>query len=76
MHPPILSHPLPETEVIPLLDEDDLDDELLAALGVVHHNPNLNLDADMTKVGSSFANSMVATTGKASDGVKCCKRGL
>lgn len=75
LHPPLPSHPPPETEATPPLDEDDLDDEFLASLGVVHHNPNLLLDADMTEVGSLAANLVVAPgDSTAPDGLKCRKR--
>ncbi|KMT17832.1 hypothetical protein BVRB_2g033690 [Beta vulgaris subsp. vulgaris] len=71
LHPPLHSHPLPETEATPPLDEDDLDDEFLGALGVVHHNPNLLLDADMTEGGSVAANLVVAPgDSTAPDGLK------
>lgn len=33
--------------ISPNLDEEDIDEEFISALGTIHHNPHINFDANM-----------------------------
>lgn len=47
--------PLSATDTLPLSsaqEDDDLNDEFISTLGVIHHNPNINFDAEMSAFSS------------------------
>uniref|UniRef100_A0A803LN34 DUF4283 domain-containing protein n=1 Tax=Chenopodium quinoa TaxID=63459 RepID=A0A803LN34_CHEQI len=50
-----LNPPVPEKESF-VDDEDDLDEAFFNALGVIHHSPEINFDADMTASPSCDTN--------------------
>ncbi|KMT07258.1 hypothetical protein BVRB_6g148910 [Beta vulgaris subsp. vulgaris] len=71
LHPPRADPPPAGAEDSLLaLPEDDIDDAFLQALGVIHHNPQLSFDAEMTE----FLSPATATPGSPKDTTKRRKR--
>lgn len=60
MHPPLADPSFAEADDhLSAPPDDDIDDAFLQALGVIHHNPQLSFDAEMTEFISPTASPIV-----------------
>lgn len=55
LNPPILSPTIMHHDLNVNEPNDEIDEEFLNALGIIHHNPNVLFDANMTEIPSSSA---------------------